>query len=196
MYIFAFIHTNVHVGTFSSCTCGHISQLYPLWRPSSNPVAMSEWVSESHSVMLYSLWPHGLYSPWNSPGQNAGVGSCSLLQGIFPTQGSNPGLQHCRQILYHLSHQGSPRILKWVAYPFSRGSCQPRNWTRVSSIAGRLFTSWATGEYSDLSFWKPFPSKRNQASLEKWPFPGTHQGKYKMNLGQLIMSVSKKSAKI
>ena len=92
MYIFAFIHTNVHVGTFSSCTCGHISQLYPLWRPSSNPVAMSEWVSESHSVMLYSLWPHGLYSPWNSPGQNAGVGSCSLLQGIFPTQGSNPGL--------------------------------------------------------------------------------------------------------
>ena len=113
MYIFAFIHTNVHVGTFSSCTCGHISQLYPLWRPSSNPVAMSEWVSESHSVMLYSLWPHGLYSPWNSPGQNAGVGSCSLLQGIFPTQGSNPGLQHCRQILYHLSHQGS--CLWWFA---------------------------------------------------------------------------------
>ena len=47
--------------------------------------------------------------------------------GIFPTQGSNPGLPHCRQILYHLSHQGSPRILGWVAYPFSRGSSQPRN---------------------------------------------------------------------
>ena len=45
--------------------------------------------------------------PWDSPGQNTGVGSCSLLQGIFPTQGSNPGLQHCRQILYQLSHQGS-----------------------------------------------------------------------------------------
>ena len=52
------------------------------------------------------LPPHGLYSPWNSPGQNTGVGSLSLLQGIFPTQGSNPGLPHCRQILYQLSHQG------------------------------------------------------------------------------------------
>ena len=46
-------------------------------------------------------------SPWDSPGQNTGVGSLSLLQGIFPTQGSNPGLPHCRQILYQLSHQGS-----------------------------------------------------------------------------------------
>ena len=51
--------------------------------------------------------PHGPYSPWNSPGQNTGVGSLSLLQGIFPTQGSNPGLLHCRQILYQLSHKGS-----------------------------------------------------------------------------------------
>ena len=48
------------------------------------------------------------YSPWNSPGQNTGVGSLSLLQGIFPTQGSNPGLPHCRWILYQLSHKGSP----------------------------------------------------------------------------------------
>ena len=55
------------------------------------------------------------YSPWNSPGQNTGVGSLSLLQEIFPTQGSNPGLLHCRRILYQLSHEGSPRILKWVA---------------------------------------------------------------------------------
>ena len=47
---------------------------------------------KSHSVMSDSLGPHGLYSPWNSLGQNTGVGSCSLLQGIFPTQGSNPGL--------------------------------------------------------------------------------------------------------
>ena len=62
------------------------------------------------------------------------VGSCSLLQGIFRTQGSNPGLPHCRQTLYHLSHQGSPRILKWVADPFSRGTSPPRSWTRVSCI--------------------------------------------------------------
>ena len=62
------------------------------------------------------------YSPWNSPGQNTGVGCLSLLQGIFPTQGSNPGLPHCRRILYHLSHRGSPRILEWVAYPFCNRS--------------------------------------------------------------------------
>ena len=55
--------------------------------------------------MSDSLWPHELYSPWSSPGQNTEVSSLSLLQGIFPTQGSNPGLQHCRQILYHLSHK-------------------------------------------------------------------------------------------
>ena len=69
--------------------------------------------------MSDSLRPHGLYSPWNSPGQNTGVGSLSLLQGNFPTQGLNPGLPHCWQVLYQLSHKGSPRILEWVAYPFS-----------------------------------------------------------------------------
>ena len=64
--------------------------------------------SESHSVMSNSLQPHGLYSPWNSPGQNTVMGSLSLLQGIFPTQGLKPGLLHCRRILYQLSHKGSP----------------------------------------------------------------------------------------
>ena len=63
-------------------------------------------------------WPdssvHG-----DSPGQNTEVGSLSLLQGIFPSQGSNPGLSRCRQILYHLNHKGSPRVLEWVADPFS-----------------------------------------------------------------------------
>ena len=68
-------------------------------------LCLSERESESHSVVSDSLWPHGLYSPWNSPDQNTGVGSCSLLQGIFPTQGLNPGLPHCRWILYHLSHR-------------------------------------------------------------------------------------------
>ena len=61
--------------------------------------------SESHLVVSQSLQPHGLYSPWNSPGQNTGVGSLSLLQGIFPTRGSNPGLPHCGQILYQLCHK-------------------------------------------------------------------------------------------
>ena len=98
------------------------------------------------SVMSHSLRPSGLYSPWNSAGQNTGVGSLALIQGIFPTQGSNPGLQHRRQILYQLSHKGSPRILEWVAYPFSRRSSRPRNRTRVSCTAGRFFTNWATRE--------------------------------------------------
>ena len=64
-------------------------------------------ISESHSVVSDSLRPHGLCSPWNFPGQNTGVG-LSLLQGIFPTQGSNPGLPHCRQILYPAEPQGKP----------------------------------------------------------------------------------------
>ena len=55
--------------------------------------------SQSRSVVSDSFQPHGLYSPWNFPGQNTGVGSLSLLQGVFPTQGSNPGLLHGRQIL-------------------------------------------------------------------------------------------------
>ena len=140
--------------------------------------------SESCLVMSDSLQPHGLYSPWNSPGQNTGVGtfsrdlpkpgiepqsptlqadslptepqgkpkntrvgSLSLLQGIFPTQGSNPGFPHCRQTLYHLSHQGKPWILEWVAYPFSRGSSWPRN---VSCITRGLFTWWDPGEAPSL----------------------------------------------
>ena len=92
-----------------------------------------------------SLWPHGVYSPWNSPGQNTGVGNLSLLQGIFPTQGSNPGLPHCRWILYQLSHKRSPRILEWVACPFSCQSSQPRNGTGISWIACLFFTNWAIG---------------------------------------------------
>ena len=64
--------------------------------------------SESLSVILNSLQPHGLYSPWNSPGQNTGVGSLSLLQGNFPNQESYQGILHCRRILYQLSYQGSP----------------------------------------------------------------------------------------
>ena len=66
--------------------------------------------SEIHLVVSDSFCPHGRYSPQDSPGQNIGVGSLSLLQGIFPTQGSNPGLQHCRRILYQLSHKGSPNF--------------------------------------------------------------------------------------
>ena len=61
--------------------------------------------------------PPGSSVHGDSPGKNTGVGCHALHQGIFPTQGSNPGFPHCRRILYHLSHQGSQRILEWVAYP-------------------------------------------------------------------------------
>ena len=99
--------------------------------------------------LLSGVWlfvTHGLYSPWNSPGQNTSAGSLSFLQGIFSTWGSSPGLPHCRQILYKVSHKGSPRILQWIAYPFSSGSFQYRNQTGVSYIAGGFFTNWAIRE--------------------------------------------------
>ena len=98
-----------------------------------------KWKSLSHD----SLLPHRLYSPWNSLGQNTGVGSLSLLQGNFPIQGSNSGLPHCRRIL--VNHKGSPRILEWVACSFSSKSSWPRNWTGVSFIAGSFF-NWAIRE--------------------------------------------------
>ena len=87
-----------------------------------------------------SLWPHGLYSSWNSPGQNTGVGRLSLLQG------SNPGLLHCRWILYQLSHKGNPSILERVAYPFSsraafwrteQMSKQTDDWEPISDFWGK-----------------------------------------------------------
>ena len=80
--------------------------------------------------------PQGSSVHGDSPGKNTGMGCHALLQGIFPTQGLIPGLPNCTLILYHLSYQGGPRILEWVAYPFSRGSPRPRNRSRVSCIAG------------------------------------------------------------
>ena len=87
-----------------------------------------------------TLWnPLDSYSPWNSLDQNTGVGSLSLPPGIFPTQGSNPGLPYCRWILYQLSHKGRPRILEWVGIPFSSRSSQPRNWTGVRHCGQILY---------------------------------------------------------
>ena len=109
-------------------------------------------------VHIYNAWGHiwVFYTQDYSLPDSSGQGilqarilewvPCSLLQEIFPTQGSNPGLPHCRQILFHLSHQGSPRILEYVAYLFSRVSSRPRNQPGVSCIAGRFLTPWATRE--------------------------------------------------
>ena len=74
------------------------------------------------------------------PGKKNRMSCHALLPGVFPTQGWNPGLPHCRQILYHLSQQGSPRVLERVVYPFSRATSQPSNQTGVSCIAGGFFT--------------------------------------------------------
>ena len=115
--------------------------------------------------MSNSVWPHGLYSPGNSPGQNTGVSSLSLLQGIFPTQGSNSGLLHCRWILYLLTHKGSPRILEWVANPFSSGSSRPRNRTGVSCIAGRFLTNWAIREALELN--EPWGAQKTRSFTDR-----------------------------
>ena len=159
---------------YASCLPAWVSLLVLfLWRtlssyllcaphsPPTTPLHPSEQhkcVSVNRSVVPNSLRSHGLQPtrllcPWDFPGKDTGVGCHFLLQGIFPTQGSNLGLLPCRQILYWLSYKGSrvhgilqARILEWVAFPFSRGSSQPRDQTWVSSTAGRFFTNWATRE--------------------------------------------------
>ena len=118
-------------------------------RPAHILIVMSLYLVAQSCLTLFDpvdCSPPGSSVHGDSPGKNTRVGSHALLQGNFPTQGLNPGLPHCRWILYHLSYQGSPRILEWVAYPFSRGSSWPRNRTGVSCIADRFFTSWATRE--------------------------------------------------
>ena len=97
--------------------------------------------------LVRQLVNHGLYSPWNSPGQNTKVCSLSLLQGIFPTQGSSPGIPQWSRILLELSHQGSQRMLAWVVYPFSSRASQKLNFSQklnwFYSFAGRIFPNWA-----------------------------------------------------
>ena len=87
---------------------------------------------------LMDCKPTGLLIPWGFSRQKNWAG----LPGLPPSG----GFPHCKQILYCMSHQGSPRILEWVAYPVSRGTSQPRNWTRVSCIASQFFPYWATKE--------------------------------------------------
>ena len=96
-----------------------------------------------------TLWTvaHKTVCLWDSPGKNTGVGTHSLLQGIFPAQEYNPGLLHCRQILYNLSHQGSPRILEWVCcLSLLQGVFLTQELNQCLLLWGRFFTSWATGE--------------------------------------------------
>ena len=126
-----------------------------------------------------SLWGSSVHGK-NVPGKNTGAGCHFLLQGIFPTQGLNLRLLLAMRILYHWSEvkwsevaqscptlcnpmhcglQGSSvrgtfqaRVLEWIAISFSRGSSRPRDWTWVSHIAGRRFTSWAAREALNYLF--------------------------------------------
>ena len=105
----------------------------------SHPNMKSE--SESHSVVSDSLQPHGLHSPWNSPGQNSGVGSPCHSPGDLLNPGIEPMSPTLQAVSLPAEPPGKPKILGWIAYPFSRGSSQPRNRTRVSCIAGGFFTN-------------------------------------------------------
>ena len=133
----------------SVCGLSHVWFIETPWTVACQAPLKHE--SESCSVVSNSLQPHELYSPRNSPDHNTGVSSLSLLQGIFPTQGSNPDLPPCKCILYQLSHKGSPRILEWVAYPFSSESFWSRNRTRVFCIAGGFFTNWTIREAQNVT---------------------------------------------
>ena len=148
-----------------------------------------EW-SESCSVVSDSLLPHGLW-PWTSPGQNTGVDSFSLLQGIFPTQGLNPDL-HSRQILGKQKMEwsevtqscltlGDPMdcslpgssvhgifqaiVMEWSAISFSSGSSRPRDGTQVSRIVDRRLTVCATREVVTNCWWDHCTNRISQSSL-------------------------------
>ena len=79
--------------------------------------------SFSRPLRAHGLWPARFFHPWDFPGKNTAMDCHSFLQGIFPTQGSNPGLPYCRQILYHLSHQGSLQEGRSTIYQISTGCC-------------------------------------------------------------------------
>ena len=94
---------NIEIPLYSYLVISHVKDL-TCFSPKESVL-----VAQSHPTLLWShgLYPARLHCPQNSPGMNTGVGSHSLNQGIFPTQGSNLDLQQCGQILYHLSHQES-----------------------------------------------------------------------------------------
>ena len=87
-----------------------------------------------------------LLCPWRFSREEYWSGLPALLHGISPTQRLNPLLPHCKWILYHLSHQGSPWILEQIAYPYSRVTSRSRNWSGISCIASGFFTNWAARE--------------------------------------------------
>ena len=139
-----------------------------------------EW-SESHSVVFNSLRPHGLKSPWNPPGQNTGVGCHSLLQGIFPPQGLNAGVLHCRWILYQLSHQERPSTIRRgqrrgqmllkedLYYLPSKGDTQAVQGLRGTTLGLHQEARAKWGE-AKARFWLGFLHERqSRGAVQDWP---------------------------
>ena len=128
-----------------------------------------------------------LYSPWNSPGHNTGVGSQFPSPGIFPTQGSNPGLRHCRQILCQLSHKGSPSEVKVVQYCLTR--CNPINYTVHGILQARIL-EWVAFPFTGI-----FPTQGLNPDLQhcRWIlYQLSHKGRPKYTNPLLSKSPSAK----
>ena len=141
----------------------------------------TQWVSESCSVVSDSFRPYGLYSPWNSLGQNTGVRSLSLLQGVFPTQGSNPGLPHIRRILYQLSHKGSPAVAAAAAASLQSCPtlCNPIDssppGSPVPGILQARTLEWVAISFSNAWNWKVKVELLSHVWLLATPWTVAHQ---------------------
>ena len=142
--------------------------------------------SESRSVMSDSLWPH--YSPWNSPGQNTGVGSVSLLQGIFPTQGSNPGLLSYRHILHQLSHQGSPAAAAAKSLQSCPTLCNPidgsPSGSPVPGILQARTLEWVAISFSNPGKWKVKVKSLSRVQLLATPWTAAYQASPSMGFSK------------
>ena len=134
----------------------------------------------SSSLGFQGLWPARLLCPWDFPVRNTGVGCHFLLQEIFPTQGLNPGLPHCRQMLYHLSHQGSCRCnLAHFPLIFSASSPVlapvnffPRSNLGCKIVTSSLFLSVSRDKLSDHFYAKNCPASHLRKQIQEhraWP---------------------------
>ena len=129
-----------------------------------------------------TLGPHGLYSPWNSPGQNTGVGSLAVLQEIFPIQGLNPGLPHCRATCSSPAEpQGKPKFTREDSHPFSSGSSPPRNQTESAALQTDSLPTELSGKPIGRGGGYGFPINP--------PFPHIHGFPATMNIPHQMVNV-------
>ena len=165
---FIFNLRSTEVWNFFTCPVGKTGLSYPIivHKCQALKICVSPWTVACQAPLSMELILQTRILKWVA---------IPFSRGSSPTQGSNTGLPHRRQILDQLSHQGIPRILEWVTYPFFSGSSHPRNQTGVSCIAGGLFTSWATREALMTFQGSPkmlgkywYPVQRNELSRINW----------------------------